>query len=647
MSSIRQLAAIMFTDIVGYTATMQKDEVEALKQLEKLRKQVETQVILHQGRILEFRGDGVLCIFNSTLECVRAALAIQLDMRKSPMVPVRIGIHTGDVIMDGDAIYGDGVNIASRMESLAVAGSIFLSGRVYDDIKNQKDLPAVPLGKFVLKNVQEQIILYALSHPGLVVPSDPDPDGKGMKVGPCCILVLPFINLTRDIEQEYFSDGLTEELIFNLSKLKDIRVISRTTSMKYKNTDKDVPTIQRETGASYLMEGSVRNQGNQLRITAQFIDAQRDLHLWAENFTGTLDDVFDIQEKVASKIADALRVTLTADERDTLQKRYTGDLEAYHLYLQGRYFWNKRSEEGINTAIRYFEKAIEKDPNYALAYAGLADSYNLLGEYTSYSRMDLYPKCMAAVNKALELDPRLAEAHISLACMLMLSAWEWERAEREFKIGLELNPNYATGYHWYAELLLFTGRNDEALKMIAVAAGLDPVSMAITKDYGILYYYTRQYDLGIAKANEALILDPHFITAHRLLSLCYQGKGLFDLALMENEKWGELIHDPVKSALAKSQILAAAGNKAEAKAILEDVLAKLKLGHNDNRSIGLSYVTLGEYDEAFDWFNKSIEKREDALSSLLVDPKLDSIRDDPRFNELVEKIGLPVEIDSR
>jgi adenylate cyclase len=642
MPSVRQLAAIMFTDIVGYTATMQQDEVAALAQLGKLKNHIEKQVSLHHGRILEFRGDGVLCSFPSTLECVRTALAVQLEMRKAPTVPVRIGIHTGDVIMEGDSIYGDGVNIASRMESLAVAGSIFISGRVYEDIKNQKDIPAVPLGKFALKNVQEQISLYAISHPGLVVPNDPDPEGKGMKAGPCCILVLPFVNLTSDAEQEYFSDGLTEELIFNLSKLKEIRVISRTTSMKYKNTDKDVPAIQKETGAAYFMEGSVRTQGNQLRITAQFVDAHRDLHLWSENYLGTLDDVFDIQEKVASKIADALRVTLTADEKDTFQKRYTGNLEAYQLYLQGRFFWSKRNETALNTAIRFFEKAIEKDPQYALAYAGLADSYNLLGEYTNYSRKELYPKTKAAVSKALELDHQLAEAHISLASMLMLSEWDWARAEREFKIGLELNPNYATAYHWYSELLLFMGKEEQALNMIALAAELDPVSMAIMKDLGMTYYYTRHYDEAIEKALTTTILDPDFIIVHRLLSLCYHAKGLYDLALEENEKWGKLTQSPTKTLLAKAYILASAGNEMEARAIVADIEAHHPIKQNDNRSMSLIYVALGEYDHAFEWLEKSLQEHEEALCSLKVDPKLDPIRKDPRFNELIRKIGLPV-----
>src|SRR5678816_1934425 len=280
MSQSRQLAAIMFADIVGYTAMMQEDEALAMNWRQKLKKKLEEEIIAHKGRILEFRGDGAMCSFISTIEGVRAAVALQLYMRSEPTVPLRIGMHTGDVIFDENNIYGDGVNIASRLESFAVPGSIFISGKVHDDIKNQKDIQTVSLGKYVLKNVKEQVEIFAISNPGMVVPEVHSLKGKGEKILQKSILVLPFVNMSTDPEQEYFSDGLTEELISNLSRIKDMRVISRTTSMQYKSTTKDIKTIGREAGVSYIMEGSVRKYGSDLRITAQFIDAHQDTHLW-------------------------------------------------------------------------------------------------------------------------------------------------------------------------------------------------------------------------------------------------------------------------------------------------------------------------------------------------------------------------------
>ncbi len=640
MPSTRRLAAIMFSDIVGYTALMQEDEALALKLLQKVKNKLEEEVSLHNGRILEFRGDGALCTFKSTLEAVRAALAVQVEMQTEPSVPLRIGLHTGDIMIEGNNIYGDGVNIASRLESFAVPGSIFISGRVHDDIKNQKDVNTLSLGKYILKNVKEQIEIFAIQHPGIKVPDTSALDGKGEKAFQKCILVLPFINMSNDADQEYFSDGLTEELISSLLKLSEVKVISRTTSMKYKGTDKDIKTIGQEAGASYIMEGSVRKHGENLRITAQFIDASRDIHLWANSYSGTMEDIFDIQEKVASSIVEALRIQLTEGEKNVLMKRYTENSEAYQLYLQGRFFWNKRNEESLKTSVIYFENAIQKDPDFALAWAGLADTYNLLGEYTNLSRRELYPKAYSAVKRAMEIDSRLAEAHISLGALLMLNEWDWSKAGREYRIGIELNPNYATGHHWYSELLLYSGKENEALKEMALAVELDPVSQAIIKDQGILFYYTRHYDKAIESALKSLELDPHFISVHRLLSMCYQGKGMYDKAISENNIWGELSGNKVKTQVAAAQIYAIAGQKEEARKIISEIESNYTLTGNDYRGMGLVFAALGENDKAFEWLEQSRERREESLCSIKVDPKMDPLRSDPRFNKLVKKIGL-------
>jgi adenylate cyclase len=640
MSQSRQLAAIMFADIAGYTALMQEDEFLALQLRHKLQKKLEDEVAKHQGRILEFKGDGALCSFTSSIEAVQAALALQVDMQTTPIVPLRIGMHTGDVMLDENNIYGDGVNIASRIESFAVPGSIFISGKVYDDIKNQKDLQTVSLGKYLLKNVKDQVEIFAISNPGIKIPDPKMLEGKGERVHQKCILVLPFVNMSNDAEQEYFSDGLTEELISSLSRIKEMRVISRTTSMKYKGTNKDISTISRENGASYIMEGSVRKHGRDIRITAQFIEAKHDIHLWSETYRGTLDDIFDIQEKVASKIVDALRMQLTGDEKNTLQKRYTENTEAYQLYLKGRYFWNKRNEEGLKAAIRFFEKAIEKDPDYALAWSGIADTYSLMGEYTNISRRQLFPKQIAAVNKALEIDSQLAEPHISLGISLMLNDWDWDNSAKEFRIGIALNPNYATGHHWYAELLMFTGHISEAFSEICLAVDLDPVSQGILKDKGIFYYYNRQYDEAIDIAKKTLELDANFAPAHRLLSLACQGKKMFDEAIAENDLWGNITGNKVKTDVALAQIFAAAGRKEEAIKIIRQVLSNKIFSANDYRGVALIYASLGETDTAFEWLDKSYQMHEESLCSLKVDPKFDVLRTDERFNALLKKINL-------
>ncbi len=645
MALSRQLAAIMFADIAGYTGMMQEDEGLALQLRKKLHEKLEEQISLEHGRLLEFKGDGALCCFTSTIEAVQAAIALQTEMQREPVVPLRIGIHTGDVIFEDNNVYGDGVNLASRIESFATPGSIFVSGKVYDDIKNQNDIHAISLGKFILKNVKEPVEIFAISNKGIIIPDKNNLSGKGRKIienrpAERSVFVLPFVNMSNDPEQEYFSDGLTEELITNLSKLSEMRVISRTTSMQYKGTKKDIKTIGKETNVNYIMEGSVRKQGDNLRITAQFLDAGKDDHLWAESFRGKVDDIFDIQEMVSEKIIEALRIQLTKDEQVMLEKRYTDDPEAYQLYLKGRHFWKQRNEEGLKSAIAYFEKALEKDPGYALAWAGLADTYSLMGEYTNISRRESYPKQMAAVNKALEMDNRLSEAHISLAISLMLNEWDWKNAEKEFKLGIELNPKYANGRHWYAELLLFVGRTEEAFREISLAVDLDPVSQGILKDKGIFYYYTGQYSKAIDMASMTLELDPNFVPAYRLMSLAYQGMKMFDEAIKENERWGKLTGNKIKAEVSLAEIYAASGRKEEAKKIIAEIEAGKNLSANDHRGMTQVYAGLGEIDKAFLWLEKSYQHHEESLCSLKIDPKMSPLRSDPRFKIMLNKIGL-------
>ena len=640
MAFSRQLAAIMFADIVGYTALMEKDESLAMGHRDRLKNQLEKIVAEHGGRILEFHGDGALCSFTSTLESIKAATKLQIEMQIAPTIPLRIGIHTGDVLVDDNNIYGDGVNIASRMESFAVAGSVLISSKAYDDVKNQKEISAVSMGRYLLKNVKDQMEIFAISNAGLVIPDAEILEGKGEAVRQKNILVLPFVNMSNDPEQEYFNDGLTEEIISNLSKLKATRVISRTTSMKYKNTAHDLKTIAKETSADFILEGSVRKAGNNLRITAQFIDACRDVHLWAQSFRGTLDDIFDIQEDVSEKIAEALRLQLSNEEKVTLQKRYTDNSAAYQLYLQGMFFMKKRNEQGLTLAMRNFEKALEIDTDYALAWAGIADTLSLMGEYTNLSRRDLYEKQMNAVNKALQIDPQLGEAHISLAISLMLNDWDWKGAEREFKLGLQLDPKNSTGHHWYAELLLFLGRTEEAFKEIDIAVELDPISQGILKDKGIFQYYMGRYDDAMQTALTTLDLDPGFVPVHRLISLVYTGKGMYDEAINETLKWGTLTGNKVKTDVALAHIYAVAGREDEARRIIEEAAIENELSSNDYRGVALVYTALGERNLAFEWLEKSYEKHEESLCSIGVDHKFDSLRDDPRFTDMMKKIGL-------
>lgn len=322
-----------------------------------------------------------------------------------------------------------------------------------------------------------------------------------------------------------------------------------------------------------------------------------------------------------------------------LRKRYTENSDAYQLYLRGRHFWKERNVEGLQSAARNFEKALENDSRYALAWSGLADTYSLMGEYTNISRRELFPKQMAAVYKALQIDNRLGEAHISLGISLMLNEWDWENSKKEFLVGLELSPDYATGHHWYAEWLLFKGKTEEAFREISLAVSLDPSSPGILKDKGIFYYYTRQYEKAIDTGMLTMELHPAFVTVFRLLSLAYQGLGMYDESIRQNERWGERTGNVIKTQVSLAQIYAAAGRRTEAKAIV-DTIENQQLGGNDYRGMAMVYASLGNNDNAFIWLEKSYQRHEESLCSLKVDPKLNSLHSDPRFNEMLRKIGL-------
>ena len=454
------------------------------------------------------------------------------------------------------------------------------------------------------------------------------------------IAVLPFSNISPDKENEYFSEGLTEEIIANLSKLQMVRVVSRTSMMQYNRQGKTMKQIASDLAVQYILEGSVRKQGSDLRITTQLVDASQDVYLWSEKYRGTMKDIFDIQETVAAKIVKALKVRLTPHEKKTLKRRSTENTEAYQLYLKGRFFWNKRNKTALETAIRYFEQAIQKDSQYALAWAGLADSYILISEYGHGTRKETYPKAKAAVEKALAIDDQLAEAHTSLASLMMLDEWDWSNAGEEFKLAIQLKPNYATAHHWFAEWLIYAGRVEEAIRESIQAVLLDPLSPAILKDNGMTFYYARQYNAAIDEAKKTLELDPHFASAHRLLSLAYQGKGMFSEAIMENQEWERAGANRTDVILAFAQLLAASGKRDEALNILMNLTSEQISDGNYFRGMALAYSALGEYDIAFQWFERAYECRAISLYSIKVDPKLDQIRSDPRFNTLLKKVGL-------
>jgi len=461
------------------------------------------------------------------------------------------------------------------------------------------------------------------------------------EVGPKAVAVLPFENMSTDPENEYFSDGITDDIIAQLSKISALKVISRTSSMQYKKTTKKITTIADELGVGAILEGSVRKAGTRVRIVVHLVDPKSEKHLWGETFDRQLTDVFEVQSEVAQQITGALAVTLSPEEKQRVEKKATGDAEAYNLYLLGRFHANKWSEANVQKGIEYYQEAIGKDPHYAVAYAGMADALELLSiGFGSKPPIEYLAQAKAMALKALEMDDTLAEAHTSLAYARWLGDLDWVGAEREFKRALELKTSYVMAHEWYAEYLAALGRHDEALAAIKRAQQLDPLSVPVTRAVGWVLYFARRYDQAIEELQKALAMDAEFLGARLVLWWVYVAKGMPDLAIADIRK--ELEKPGLKTVkkMMLAYACAAAGNKEEANGLLWELEAKLA---GENRLALLSallFTALDMKDRAFQQLHRAYELREPGLLFLKVAPWLDPLRSDPRYGALVEQLGL-------
>jgi len=455
------------------------------------------------------------------------------------------------------------------------------------------------------------------------------------------IAVLPLKNLSGNSADEYFADGMTDELITNLAKISALRVSSYTSVSKYKTTSKSLPQIAQELQVDGIVEGSVLRSGDQIRITAQLIYAPRDQHLWAEEYQRYVRDVLYLQHEVAGDIAQQVRVTLTPNERQRLATAGAVDPAAYESYLRGRSFWNQRTEASLLKAIDQFNKAIEVDAGYAPAYSGLADCYTTLGYLSYLDPLDAFPRARDAATKALELDSSLAEAHTSLAYYDLYHAWNWVEAENEFKKAIELNPNYATAHDWYSYYLMAMARFDEALREVNRAHELDPLSVTISTDIGFNYFYRRNYDEAINQLRTTLSLSPKFPLAHLWLGRAYQQKKMYAEAVDEFNKTDAALPGWVVTIAGMGNAYGEWGHKVEAEQVLVRLNEMARAKYVTPYGIALVYAGLGDKNEAFVWLNKAVDGRSHWLVWLNRDPRWDRLRSDSRFDELKERVALP------
>jgi TolB-like protein/lipopolysaccharide biosynthesis regulator YciM len=561
----------MFTDLVGYSALVQDNEAQAMILLEQHNNILRALFEQHDGREIKSTGDGFLVEFKSSLQAVRCAIGMQSSLHGHNMgrkpeqqIQIRIGVHLGDVQEREDDIFGDGVNIAARIEPLASAGGICISNAVYEQIHNKVDVGLDSIGPQSLKNIAEPVKIFRVVLPWQdKIEEKIKPQTTLLRKVPLAVVsvsvvvaviltwwaatnstltdivplqpgeitsiaVIPFENLSSDPENQYFTEGLAEEMRNALVKIDGLRVPSYTSSSSDTMQDLSLNEIAALLGVEAVLEGSVRKSGDQLRITAQLIRASDDTHLWSEQFDRQMGDIFEIQEEIARAIVDKLSIETSGNEQ--IVTTGTENIEAYNLYLQGRFQWNKRNEEGFSRAIDYFEQAVALDPNYAQAYVGLADSFSQSGGYGHLQRDEGYAKAEEYANMALEINENTAEAYATLGHIDHYFYRDFETAESHFLMSIELNPNYPTAHHWYRRLLSDLGRNDEALSHIERARELDPLSPVILQNVAQEHQWRQQYNEAIEAIEMIFEINPDFPNAYRTLSGIYQEQGNWHMA---------------------------------------------------------------------------------------------------------------------
>ncbi|TMI68840.1 tetratricopeptide repeat protein [Candidatus Bathyarchaeota archaeon] len=637
----RRLAAIMFTDLVGFTALGQRNESLALSVLDEQRELLRPLFNRHGGREVKTIGDAFLVDFTSALNAVKCAYEIQKTSREfndslpeERRVLLRIGVHLGDIVESHGDISGDAVNIASRIESLADSGGVCLTRQVYDQVQNKFDLALTSLGLKSLKNVTSSIEVYKMVMPWEAPGSVSSIDRDARR-----IVILPFANISPDIADEYFADGMTDELIAVLSKIGSLRVVARTSAMRFKGEKATANRIGQELKVGSLIEGSVRKSKNRVRITVQLVDTQSEEQLWTETYDRDLQDIFSVQSDIAQQVASALELRLGVRENSALLQQQTQNPEAYSLYLKGRNRWNLRSENEINRAIKYFEEAIGRDPGYALAYAGLADCYSILGYYGFRRSTAVLPRAKELAEKALSLNDSLAEAHASLGEILMQYYFDWKRAGSELDRAIELNPSYATAHFWRATHYMALGRIDESLAQVRKAVELDPLSMIILTNAARDLYLAGRYDESIDQYRRSLQVDHDFPIAHKGLAEVYTQKGMHEEALREIERAILLSERSIFILDDLGYVYACAGKLEEARKVLEDLDGLATDQYVSSYGRAVIHAALGEKEIAMAWLEKAYEERS-FLVYIKVDPAFDVLRKEEKFARLLDKMGL-------
>lgn len=637
---VRQLAAVMFTDIVGYTALMQGDEEVASKVRAKHRRIFEEQHALYQGEIIQYYGDGTLSVFKSAIEAAKCAVEIQKLLQEGDVVPLRIGLHLGDIVFSNTEVYGDGVNFASRIESLGIAGAILLSGKINDELKNHQSISTVSLGHFELKNIINPVEVFAISNKGIIVPDPAELAGK-KETKNKTIAVLPFVNLSTSQENEYFSDGITEEIINALAKIGSLKVTSRTSSFLFKDKNISITQIGKELGVSTVLEGSVRLSGNTIRITAQLIQAEEDFHFWSETWDRKLENIFEIQDEISLIIADKLREQFGHFElQEHLVDKQTDNIAAYEFSLKAKYHRNKWNPEDVKIAISLYEKALELDPNHTESHLGLADCYSFMGTTGFMSFEEAWGKTIKFTSQALELDSQSSGAYYQLSNQAFFIECDYNKSLQEMKKAVEFNPNNADAQQFISFLYIIAGDKEKSTKHLDIALSLNPLSEQTHFFRAYYHYMVEDYKKALEMLDSCLSANDKNIPAHAVKTLCLLKLGRYDEVInyfdtipadvvIEGEKTGAI---GLAYALRKDL----ENTTTYMEQLVE--LAKSPNGFQADSYLLLMYSVMGEIDMAFEWVNQAITKKSTLLLLRFTDPIVSDLKEDPRYEKLHKSI---------
>jgi len=634
----RRHAAIMFTDIVGYTTLMGKDEDKAFEILKQNHSIHKTLINNHNGTLIKEIGDGTLASFPLASNAVRCAIDIQKEANEQN-IPLKIGVHEGEMVFSGGDVLGDGVNIASRLQESAQKGCINISEAVYRDVKNLAGIYANFVEDRKYKNVDDPIKVYMVCGEEADVKKYPTalPNKDSLN----SIAVLPFANMSNDPDQEYFCDGITEEIINELTHIKSLKVIARTSAFMFKGKHKDMREIGRKLDVLTLLEGSVRKAGNRIRITAQLIKVSDGSHLWAERYDRTLEDIFDIQDEISLAIAENLKVNLLGREKEVMVKRYTNNLEAYNQYLRALYDGYLLTLDGTQRALKSFELAINLDPNFCLAYYGLGGIYNVLGMLGAISPDQSLSKAKGYIKKAIDIDESLGEAHSILGHIYLYWEFKWEKAEEHIRKGLILNPNSASTHFFYTTLLTKKGLYNDAIYEAKRAQEIDPLAPLYHHAVGVGYMVAKKYDEALKAFNLNISKFPNFYWSHNNLGLTLEQCNKISEAGKELEKALNLSNgDPVIMAhLISFYFSYGAEDKAEE--LFKLLKKKTQQMYVFPHVYGIVHLAQGKYDLVFEWFERAYNEHDYWLIHFLgLQIPRYSLPDEPRFRKLIKKIGM-------